>query len=114
MFVTARIRQRDGVVEGTAYTPLKDHYRTPPLPRLSPAPPSIRFSGRHSPSVAEQAWFYRSEQEWTAMFERLKLTPCPHCKVVGMLIRHGFLRGYDQNSRKTIRARRVFCSNRHA
>ena len=41
--------------------------------------------------------------------------PCPHCKAVGTLIRHGFLRGYDEtdSQRKTIRARRVFCSNRH-
>lgn len=50
------------------------------------------------------------------MAERLKLTPCPHCKVVGLLIRHGYLHGYDDGSpqRKTIRARRIFCSNRNA
>ncbi len=42
--------------------------------------------------------------------------PCPHCHVVGMLIRHGFLRGFDDSSppRQTVRARRVFCSNRQA
>jgi hypothetical protein len=34
---------------------------------------------------------------------------------VGSLIRHGFLRGYDQKHQlnKTVRAARVFCSNRH-
>ena len=50
------------------------------------------------------------------MTERLKLTPCPHCQVVGSLIRHGFLYGFDDTSprRKTVRARRLFCSNRQA
>jgi hypothetical protein len=64
--------------------------------------------------VDEQRWFYRSAEEWSAMAERLKLMPCPHCKVVGTLIRHGYLRGYDESNskRQTIRARRVFCSNR--
>jgi hypothetical protein len=66
--------------------------------------------------VGEQRWFCRSDEEWTAGAERLKLTPCPHCKVVGNLIRHGFLRGFDDSSprRKTVRARRVLCSNRNA
>jgi len=50
------------------------------------------------------------------MAERLKLTACPHCQSVGTLIRHGCLRGYDESSprQKTVRARRVFCSNRNA
>jgi hypothetical protein len=60
--------------------------------------------------------FCRSAEEWSAMAERLKQTPCPHCKVVGTLIRHGYLRGYDESNpqRKTVRARRIFCSNRNA
>src|SRR5271155_2199623 len=66
--------------------------------------------------VAEERWFYRSADEWSAIAERLKQTPCPHCKAVGTLIRHGYLRGYDDSSpqRKTVRARRIFCSNRNA
>jgi hypothetical protein len=65
--------------------------------------------------VGEQHWFCRSAEEWSAMAERLKQTPCPHCQVVGTLIRHGFLRGYDQSTRRqSVRARRIFCSNRHA
>jgi len=65
--------------------------------------------------VGEKPWFCRSNEEWIAIAERLKLMPCPHCKVVGALIRHGFLRGFDEsNSRRTLRARRVFCSNRNA
>jgi hypothetical protein len=60
--------------------------------------------------------FCRSAEEWSAMAERLKQMPCPHCKVVGTLIRHGCLYGYDASNsqRWTIRARRVFCSNRRA
>jgi hypothetical protein len=66
--------------------------------------------------MGDERWFYRDAQEWTAMAERLKQTPCPHCKAVGALIRHGFLYGFDDSSprRKTIRARRIFCSNRQA
>jgi hypothetical protein len=65
--------------------------------------------------VGDQRWFYRSDEEWNAIAERLKQTPCPHCKAVGTLIRHGFLRGFDESSpRKTLRARRIFCSNRQA
>lgn len=60
-------------------------------------------------------WFYRSDAEWHAIAERLKLTPCPHCQVVGALNRHGALAGFDEsNPRPTVRARRVFCSNRNA
>jgi hypothetical protein len=61
-------------------------------------------------------WFYRSEQELRAIWERLKRTPCPHCKAAGTLNRHGSLHGYDEGSsrQKTVRARRVFCSNRNA
>ena len=67
-------------------------------------------------SVDQQRWFVHDAKEWSTLAERLKLMPCPHCKVVGTLIRHGFLRGFDasQPGGKTLRARRVFCSNRHA
>jgi hypothetical protein len=66
--------------------------------------------------VAQERWFYRSDAQWLAIAQRLKLTPCPHCTVVGMLIRHGCLYGFDDSSpqRKTLRARRIFCSNRQA
>jgi hypothetical protein len=64
--------------------------------------------------VSDERWFYRNEAEWTAIVERLKLTPCPHCLSVGTLIRHGILSGFDDSgSRRTVRARRIFCSNRH-
>ncbi len=66
--------------------------------------------------MGAERWFCRSAEEWNAIAERLKQTPCPHCKVVGALIRHGYLRGFDESSpqRQTVRARRVFCSNRNA
>ena len=52
-------------------------------------------------------------QDWR-QGQRLKRTPCPHCKTIGALNRHGSLRGYDDGSpqRKALRARRIFCSNR--
>ena len=61
-----------------------------------------------------ERWFYRSEDEWISLVERLKVTPCPHCQVVGTLNRHGCLMGYDESQRQTLRARRVYCSNRHS
>jgi hypothetical protein len=66
--------------------------------------------------VGDERWFCRGEDEWTVIAERLKQTRCPHCQVVGALIRHGFLYGFDESSpqRRTVRARRIFCSNRQA
>jgi hypothetical protein len=65
--------------------------------------------------VSDQLWFYRRDEDWIAIVERLKQTSCPHCKTVGMLIRHGVLTGFDDRSprRQVVRARRIFCSNRH-
>jgi hypothetical protein len=65
--------------------------------------------------VGDQPWFYRREEDWVAIVERLKRTACPHCNTVGMLIRHGTLSGFDDRTpqRRAIRARRVFCSNRY-
>jgi hypothetical protein len=66
--------------------------------------------------VDQLQWFYRSTEDWSAMTEQLKLTHCPHCKTVGTLILHGFLYGFDDTipHRQTVRARRIFCSNRNA
>jgi hypothetical protein len=66
--------------------------------------------------VGEEAWFCRGDAEWITIAERLKRTRCPHCKVVGTLIRHGFLYGRDETSpqKETVRAQRIFCSNRNA
>jgi hypothetical protein len=66
--------------------------------------------------MGEQQWFYHNADEWNTLAQRLKLTACPFCKAAGTLIRHGSLFGFDDSSpqRKTLRARRIFCSNRNA
>lgn len=58
---------------------------------------------------------FSAQTERDQFLLNLKLNECPHCKKVGTLNRHGFLRGYDENNlrHKTIRATRVFCSNRN-
>ena len=55
-----------------------------------------------------------SQLEFEELYTKLKISQCPHCKTVGNLIKHGFLRGYDSQHQlaKTTRATRVFCSNR--
>ncbi len=64
--------------------------------------------------MGEVHWFYRDEKDWIEIACNLPLKPCPHCHTVGMLIRHGGLRGFDETSQqKVARARRVFCSNRN-
>lgn len=65
--------------------------------------------------VSGGRWFSRGEQGFLAISEKLKATACPHCKATGLLVLHGFLRGYDESSprEKTVRARRIFCSNRY-
>ncbi len=45
--------------------------------------------------MADERWFYRNDDDWIAIVQRLKLTACPHCRTVGTLVRHGSLRGYD-------------------
>lgn len=62
--------------------------------------------------MSEVRWFYRDEAEWIEISSQLKLTACPHCKVVGNLIRHGALQGFDEDRRIVLRAHRVFCSRR--
>lgn len=55
-----------------------------------------------------------SQEEFEAILVKLKTTACPHCKGVGNLVRHGYLRGYDEKNprEKAVRAWRIFCSNR--
>ena len=60
-------------------------------------------------------WICGSQEEFESVRAKLKTTACPHCKSVGNLIRHGFLRGYDDKHQRerTVRAWRIFCSNRN-
>jgi len=59
-------------------------------------------------------WIFASTQQRDDQLARLKGYRCPHCKHAGALNRHGFLKGYDEDhfKQKTIRALRIFCSNR--
>ena len=58
--------------------------------------------------------FYKTETQFEAFAARLKLTLCPHCRLSGFLILHGYLYGYcEQDSSRSIRGHRIYCSNRH-
>ena len=59
--------------------------------------------------------FYSGEEDLRHFHFQLKQTPCPHCKSIGFLNRHGYLRGYDEHDccKKVIRGRRIFCNNRN-
>jgi hypothetical protein len=50
---------------------------------------------------------------WTGTFT-LKQVTCPHCKLTGALILHGYLYGYSENpfNKIAVRGRRIFCNNR--
>jgi hypothetical protein len=58
--------------------------------------------------------FFESEEDFLNFQRRLKLTPCPFCKICGALILHGRLYGYAENDdcRKICRGRRILCNNR--
>jgi len=58
--------------------------------------------------------YMESLAQYDAYWPKLKLLACPHCHAVGFLIRHGFLKGYKNDSSQEIikRGWRVFCSNR--
>jgi hypothetical protein len=59
-------------------------------------------------------WIFASREQRDGRLAFLKCEPCPYCRHTGALNRHGFLKGYDEQNfkQKTIRALRVFCSNR--
>ncbi len=58
--------------------------------------------------------YYTSDKDFNLLHVTLKQLPCPHCKLTGALILHGYLRGYDEESlnKKVVRGRRIFCSYR--
>ena len=59
--------------------------------------------------------YFKNESELTSSFLiRIKIIRCPHCSMIGCLILHGFLYGYNQTGRQDqIRGRRIYCSNRN-
>jgi len=57
--------------------------------------------------------YVTSAVEYDEHKHRLKHSACPHCRAVGSLIRHGYLRGYGASIVGKIQhGWRVFCSNR--
>lgn len=60
------------------------------------------------------ARFYDSDDDFLKIYQRLKMTPCPHCKVVGTLILNGIIHGYAEfeHHQRAVRARRVICNAR--
>ena len=58
--------------------------------------------------------YYTSDKDFNLFRFTLKQLPCPHCKLAGALILHGYLNGYDEGplNKKVVRGRRIFCSNR--
>jgi hypothetical protein len=57
--------------------------------------------------------YVTSAEDYDGHQHRLKHTACPHCRAVGCLIRHGYLRGYGDSIAGAIQhGWRVFCSNR--
>lgn len=60
-----------------------------------------------------QRRFVRDENALGQEREGAKLVPCPHCRRLGTINAHGFLRGYSEcGEHGSVRGRRFFCSNR--
>lgn len=58
--------------------------------------------------------YVTSTAEYGKYKEKLKLEPCPHCRAVGCLIGHGYLRGKGEKGQEKVkRGWRKFCSNRN-
>jgi hypothetical protein len=59
--------------------------------------------------------YYESDDEFEQIHHRLKQYPCPFCRLIGCLILHGFLSGYNDTkfACKIKRGHRVYCSNRN-
>jgi hypothetical protein len=57
--------------------------------------------------------YVTSAAEYDKHKSRLKLVPCPHCRVVGFLNQHGYLKGHGEDVNDEIkRGWRIFCCNR--
>lgn len=58
--------------------------------------------------------YYSSKEDFHNFYLILKQIACPHCKAIGFLILHGYLRGrdYKDYGEKITRGHRIFCNNR--
>ena len=59
-------------------------------------------------------FYYESEDDFEKIRRRLKQRECPHCRIIGNLILHGYLKGYAPGRYAEFcnRGHRVFCSDR--
>lgn len=58
--------------------------------------------------------YVTSATEFDKYKSTLKLAPCPHCRAIGCLIRHGYLKGVGEGANDEVqRGWRIFCSNRN-
>lgn len=59
------------------------------------------------------AVYVSTEADFDKCMEKLKQSPCPRCRVVGCLIRHGYLWGKAEKGNQSVkRGWRVYCSRR--
>ncbi len=65
-------------------------------------------------SINMDIFYYKSEEEFEKIHHGLKQRECPHCRIIGSLILHGYLKGYAPGSftDRCSRGHRIFCSNR--
>lgn len=57
--------------------------------------------------------YYETEEEFKETHIELKFLICPHCRLIGFLILHGYLYGYAERGVDIIkRGHRIYCSNR--
>ncbi|MBN8215976.1 MAG: hypothetical protein J0L75_05005 [Spirochaetes bacterium] len=57
-------------------------------------------------------WKFVTHDQFPAIGHNLKLKVCPFFRRVGTLSLHGYLRGQDEKHHPSVRARRIFCSDR--
>ena len=58
--------------------------------------------------------FFEKQEQFQSFYTKLKFMLCPHCRLIGCLILHGYLYGYsDLGNSRILRGRRIYCSNRH-
>lgn len=57
--------------------------------------------------------YFITQTGLTTVGHTIKLTQCIHCGMTGMLILHGYLYGLDEYRSRSIKGRRVYCSNRN-
>lgn len=77
-----------------------------------PNPAAVRSTGVTMASLGQRR-FVRGDAELEEVRLLAKARECPHCRRLGTINAHGFLRGYSESGAAFVtRGRRFFCSNR--